>query len=238
MNILLGTLTLFIFNAELPAKITYLVGTVTVARKEKMYSAVLNTSLYVNDIITTGDESTCEIEFSNYSLIRLESNSSIKIERKEETKKGVFHRIFASIGEIVTKVAKLNKGDEYELRTDAAQAFIRGTTFKTIVKEDGASSFSVFEGKIGVKSLVEGAKEVLVDKNLKSIIKKGELVPFVDKLSDLEISAFTTKFDDFIKRGAVLDELREKFEKEKKKKEEELKKKKDEGIDKLKGMFK
>lgn len=242
MNMLLSVLTLVMLNAEVPAKISYMVGTVHIERGGKLYSAVLNASLYVGDIIITKDESECEVQFSNYSLVRLEPNSSIKIERKEETKKGIFHRIFASVGKIVAKVAKLNKGDEYEIRTDAAQAFIRGTTFKTEVDEDGTSSFSVFEGKIAVTSLLEGAKEILLDKNVKSIIEKGELEPLVDKLTELEITAFANKFKDFIDRGKILDELRDKFEGEKKKKEEELKKKKDdvikEGKKKLKDLFK
>jgi len=238
MTIILSVLTLALFNAEIPAKITYLVGTVTIQREEKLYSAVLDASLYVDDIISTSDESECEIQFANYSLILLSQNSSIKIERKEDTEKGIFHRIFASIGEIVTKVTKMNKNDEYEVRTDAAQAFIRGTTFKTNIEEDGTSSFSVFEGSVSVKSLIEGAKEILLDKNFKSKIKKGELEPLVDKLSELEITAFATKFKDFIDRGRVLDELRDKIEEEKKKKEEEIKKKIDEGKKKLKGLFK
>jgi hypothetical protein len=238
MNILLGLFTILIVNAEIPAKISYMIGTTTIQRGEKTYSAVLKAALYVNDVVTTGDESECEIQFSNYSLVHLEPNSSVKIERKEETKKGIFHRIFAKIGEVVSKVTKMNKGDEYEVRTEAAQAFIRGTTFKTNVEEDGSSSFSVFDGKVGVKSVVEGAEEMVLDKHFKSKIKKGELEPLVDKLSELEINAFVTKFKDFIDRGKILDELRGKIEEEKKKKEEELKKKEEEGKKKLKGLFK
>ena len=124
------------------------------------------------------------------------------------------------------------------MRTEAAQAFIRGTTFQTTIEEDGTSSFSVFEGSINVKSVLEGAREYLLDEHFKSQIKKGELAPLVDKLSELEINTFNTQFKDFLGRGQVLDELRNKIEEEKKKKEEELQKKKDEGVDKIKGLFK
>lgn len=242
MNLILCALTLFILNADIPAKVSFLVGTATIDRKGTKYAAVLNASLHVNDIVTTRDDSECEIQFSNYALVHLQPNSSIRIERKEETPQGIFHRIFASMGEVVSKVTKMNKGDEYELRTDAAQAFIRGTTFKTSIEEDGTSSFSVFEGNIAVKSLLEGAKEILLDQHFKSKIKKGELEPLVDKLSDLEITAFASTFKSFLDRGKVMDELRGKLEEEKKKKEEELKKEKDDAIDKtkdkLKGLFK
>jgi hypothetical protein len=238
MIMLCAMLPLILVQAEIPAKISYMVGTVHISRQGKLYSGVLDAALHVDDIVTTGLDSECEIQFSNYSLIHLEPNSGIKIERKEETPQGIFHRIFATIGNVVTKVTKLNKGDEYEIRTEAAQAFIRGTTFKTTVEEDGTSSFSVFEGSISVKSLFEGAKEFLVDEKFKSQIKKGELAPLVGQLSDLEINAFNTQFKDFLDRGHVLDELRNKIEEEKEKTEEEIKKKKDEGVDKLKGLFK
>lgn len=238
MNLILSALTLFVLNADIPAKVSFLIGTATIDRAGKKYSAVLNASLLVNDVVTTGTDSECEIQFSNYALVRLQPNSSVRIERKEETPKGIFHSIFASMGEVVSKVTKMNKGDEYEMRTDAAQAFIRGTTFTTTVEEDGTSSFSVFEGNVAVKSLLEGAKEILLNENFKSKIKKGELEPFIDKLSELEITAFAETYKDFLDRGKILDEMREKLEKEKEKIEEDLNKEKDDAKDKLKGLFK
>lgn len=241
MSIVAGIIALSLFGAEVPAHISYMVGTVHIERGGQLYSGVLNAKLYVNDIVTTKDESECEIQFSNYSLVRLEPHSSIKIERKEETETGVFHRLFASIGSIITKVTKLNQGDEYELRTETAQAFIRGTTFKTDVDTAGTSAFSVFEGNVAVKSLLEGAREVLLDKNFKSKIAKGEISPLVDQLSELEISEFNNVFKDFLERGAVLDAVRQKLDEEKDKIEEDIEEKKDdildEGKDKLKGLF-
>ena len=235
---LISCLLVLLVNAEVPAEISFLVGEATVTRNEKLYKAVLNAQLVVGDIVTTKAESECEIKFADYSLVHLGSNSSIKIERKEQTDKGVFHRIFASLGTIVTKVTKLNKNDEYEMRTEAAQAFIRGTTFKTDVDSISGSTFSVFEGTVAVKSLIEGAKEILVNEKVKSVIKKGELEPLIDQLSDIEIAEFTESFKDFINRGAVLDSLRARIEE----KIDSLKEKKDDLIDdgkkKLKDLFK
>jgi hypothetical protein len=234
MSFIAGILMLPLIMADVPAKISYMVGNVIVERDGKKYAGVLNASLYLNDIITTYSESVCEVQFSDYSLVRIEPNSSIRIERKEKTNKGVFHRIFASIGDVITKVTKLNKGDEFEVRTDAAQAYIRGTTFKTSVDKEGKSSFSVFAGKIKVKSLVAGAKEILLDKNLKAKIGKGELKPLVEKLPIEEIQAFADKYKDFLDRSKLLDSLREKTEKEIKEKKEELIK---EGKKKVKGCI-
>jgi len=234
MNIIAGVLLLSLISTEVPAKITYLVGNVIVERGGKKYTGVLNAQLYVNDIITTYSESVCEIQFSDYSLVRVEPNSSIRIEKKEKVDKKFFQRIFASIGEVITKVAKLNKGDEVIVKTDAAQAYIRGTTFKTSVDKEGKSSFSVFAGKIKVKSLVEGAKEILVDKDFTAKIGKGELKPLVEKLPFEEVKQFAEKYKDFLDRGKLLDSLREKTEKEIKEKKEELIK---EGKKKVKGCI-
>jgi hypothetical protein len=234
MNIITGILFLSIITTEVPAKIIYLSGNVFVERGGKKYVGVLNAQLYVNDIITTYSESICEIQFSDYSLVRLEQNSSIRIEEKEKTDKKFIQKIFASIGDIITKVAKLNKGDEVIVRTDAAQAYIRGTTFKTSVDKEGKSTFSVFSGKIKVKSLVEGAKEFLLDENFKAKIGKGELKPLVEKLPFEEIKQFAEKYKDFLDRGKLLDSLREKAEKEIKEKKEELIK---EGKKKVKGCI-
>lgn len=214
MNVGLCLMTMLLVSADIPAKISYLAGTATLERNNKKYMAVLNAELFTNDIITTTSESVCEIQFSNYSLVRIEPNSSIKIERKEKTKKGIFNRVFASFGEIVSKVTKLNKGDEYEVKTDAAHAFIRGTTFKTTVNKDGTSQFSVFEGKIRVKSLIAGAKEVLLGENFSTKLSKGQLKPVVEKLPLKEIENFRAKFKDFIDRGKVMDELRSKVDKQ------------------------
>jgi hypothetical protein len=213
MNFIIGIVALCLVSAEVPAKVSYLVGSAVLERSSKKYSIVLNTQLYANDVITTGDESVCEIQFSNYSLTRLEANSSIRIEHKEQTKKGIFSSIFTSFGEIVSKVTKLNKGDEYEVKTDAASAFIRGTTFKTLVGKDGSSQFSVFEGKIKVKSLIQGAKEVLLDQNFTTKLEKGQLAPLIEKLPVQEIEKFKSKYKDFIDRGKLMDELRSKVDK-------------------------
>lgn len=223
MTAMLSLCALALLSAEVPAQISFLVGEVTVIRAESSYAVrSVNFALNTGDIVTTGAESQCEVQFAHYSIIRLQPHSSIRIDRKEDTKQGVFHRIYTALGSVITKVTKLNKSDAFEMRTDAAQAFIRGTTFTTNVTPDGASSFSVFEGKIAVKSLLEGAKEILLDQNFKTKLTKGEIAPAIEELSKSEIEFFSKQYDDFLKRAKVLDEVREKIEKELREHEQEL----------------
>lgn len=214
MTIIATLMSLVLYGADVSAKISYLSGTVTVQRGGTVYSGSLNTQLAVNDVVSTGDKSACEIQFESYSLVRLASNSSLRIERKEKTSKGVFHRIFASLGQVVTKVTKLGKNDQYEVRTDVAQAYIRGTTFETTIDQAGDSQFKVYEGKLRVKSLLAGAKEVVLKQNYKSIFGKGKTAPLVAELSELEIKGFKKELKEFLDRGAVLDNLRKRAGKE------------------------
>lgn len=214
MTIIATIMSLVLFNADVSAKISYLSGTVTIQRAGTTYSGVLGTALAVNDVVSTGDKSACEIQFENYSLVRLAQNSSLRIERKEKTSKGVFHRIFASLGQVVTKVTKLGKNDQYEVRTDVAQAYIRGTTFQTTIEQSGESQFKVYEGKLRVKSLLAGAKEVVLKQNYKSVFGKGKSAPLVAALSELEVKGFKKELKEFLDRGAVLDNLRKRAGKE------------------------
>lgn len=214
MMIIALIMPLLLFNAEVTAKISYLSGTVTIQRAGVTYNGQLNSELAVNDVVSTAGQSVCEIQFENYSLVRLSPNSSLRIDRKEKTAKGVFHRIFASLGEVVTKVTKMGKNDQYEVRTDVAQAYIRGTTFQTNVEKDGSSQFKVYEGKLRVKSLLAGAREMVLKQNYRGTFGKGKTAPLVAKLSELEISGFRKELKEFLDRGAVLDKMRERVKKE------------------------
>ncbi len=214
MIFIASLMSLILFNADVSAKISYLSGTVTIQRSGTTYSGALGTQLAVGDVVATPAQSACEIQFENYSLVRLAQNSSLKIERKEKTAKGVFHRIFASLGQVVTKVTKLGKNDQYEVRTDVAQAYIRGTTFQTTIEQNGESQFQVYEGKLRVKSLLAGAKEVVVKQNFKGVFGKTKAAPIVAELSDLEVKGFNRELKEFLDRGAVLDKLRERASKE------------------------
>jgi hypothetical protein len=213
---------LSLVGADVPAKISYMVGSVIIERGGTKYAGVLNATLLVDDIVTTYSESSCEIQFSTYSLVRLEPNSSMKIERKEQTKKGFFQSIFATMGDVVTKVTKLNKNDEVQVKTDAAQAYIRGTVLKTSIDKEGGSSFSVFAGKVKVKSIVKGAKEIALGVNSRAKIGKGQVKALVEKLPKEEIEKFASNFKEFLNRGAELDKMREKLEKELKESKDKL----------------
>ncbi|MEO0225644.1 MAG: FecR family protein [candidate division WOR-3 bacterium] len=210
---------LLVQSAEIPAQLTFMVGDVEVTRNNVVSKAQLNMNLLVGDVIQTKAESYGEIKFANQSLVRLEPNSSLKIEQKEETKSRKVTRLFVMLGEIVNKVTKMAKRDVYEVRTNSAQAFVRGTIFKLKVEEDGSSLFSVFEGKLGVKSLVAGAREMLMDKDFQGKITVGQLAPVIERISPQELLKFKQQFKDFLERSAqfekAIKELEDQIEKNK-----------------------
>lgn len=198
-------LTVMASAADIPAQLSLVVGDVEVNRSGVINKGTLSMPLQVADVVTAKAESYCEVKFSNQSLVRIEANSSMRIDRKDETKDRKVTRLFILLGEIVAKVTKMGKRDVYEVRTNSAQAFVRGTIFKLKVEEDGSSLFSIFEGKLGVKSLVQGAKELLVDNNFQGKITAGQLAPVVNKISVQELQKFHTTFKEFLDRSAMLE---------------------------------
>ena len=217
--ILMTILALCSAAAEMPAQLSLVVGEVEVKRAEVVSKGTLNMPLQINDVVSTKAESYCEIKFSNQSLVRVEANSSMRIDKKDETKDRKVTSLFVLLGEIVAKVTKMGKRDVYEVKTNSAQAFVRGTIFKLKVEQDGSSLFSIFEGKLGLKSLIAGAKEMLVDKNFQGKISVGQLAPLVGKIGPQELQKFQLKFKDFLDRSALMDkalkELEEKMQKNK-----------------------
>jgi len=74
----------------------------------------------------------------------------------------------------------------------------------------------------------------LLDEEFKTKIAQGQLAPVVEKLSGLEIDNFIKRHKDIIDRAKMLDEIRNKIEKEIREKEEELRQ---ESKKKLKGCL-
>jgi len=198
---------------EMPAKLTLVVGDVEVTRNGVAFKAPLNYDLLMGDIVSTKAESYCEIKFSTQSLVRLESNSSMRIERKDVAKDRKVTRLFVMLGEIVAKIAKVGKRDVYEVKTNSAQAFVRGTIFKLKVDQDGSSLFSVFEGKLGVQGLIKGAKELLMNQNFQGKITVGQLAPAVQKISPQELQKFQQTFKGFLDRSAEFEKALKDLEK-------------------------
>ncbi len=213
LAVLIFTLAVMATAAEIPAKMSFLMGDVEINRNNVITKATLNMPLRVGDIVTTKSESYCEIEFPDESLLRVEANSSMKIEVKEKSTKRSLTRLFVFMGEIVAKVAKLGKRDVYEVRTNSAQAFVRGTLFKLKVEQDGSSLFSIFEGKLGVKSLVAGAKEMLMNTNFQGKVAVGQLTPLVEKIAPQELQKFQQRFKDFLDRSALFEKALKELEK-------------------------
>src|SRR5256714_9030777 len=107
---------------------------------------------YTNQVLDAGNRlrtdknSQAFLRFSDLETVRIGPRSLIRIQSKEERKRGFdffkgvlyfFHR---------------DKPDEFEVRTPQMAAIIRGTEFTLEVADDGTSTLSLFDGEVAVSN--------------------------------------------------------------------------------------
>jgi len=110
-----------------------------------------------NEYIKTGKESRLEITLKDKSLLRISSDSMIKLtqmyipnnEIKSAKKVGV--KIF--IGKLWSKVKSMsNKKSKFQITTENAVAGVRGTTFRVDVNKDNSGLVKVYTGAVAVSN--------------------------------------------------------------------------------------
>ena len=139
-------------NDETAPHISFIIGKCEIVRKTsgKSIKAKTGDTLSVGDIVKSGDDSHIEISLKN-SVIRLNSNSKVKINKEYSEKKST--EIIQFLGEVWLKIKKLKGEDKNVLRTPTAICGVRGTAYNSKINEDKSTTVSVFEGEVSVKAV-------------------------------------------------------------------------------------
>lgn len=157
------------------ARIVSLHGKVIVKRgnSQKILQAAPDLQLFVGDAILSEVDSFVTIEFSDGSRLRLQENSSIRLNDL---------KIFGNVGLIKTAV-ELNYGrvesvvpenprsnSRFSIKTPSAISSVRGTEFRVGVLQDNATASEVLTGALKVS----GEKQAVnVDKGYGSVTLRG-----------------------------------------------------------------
>jgi len=144
---------------ELILTITKIEGAVTVfdSQKNEWRDASIPHKLNTNDIVKTGPDSSCELEY-NSSSIKIKQNAEVAV-------KSIIDKINLSVsyGEILIKLKKIPKDSSFTVETPQAIAGSRGTKYKVIVSRDRPeTSISVLEASVFLQSIAEPEKLVYV----------------------------------------------------------------------------
>jgi hypothetical protein len=130
-------------NVESTGEITFSIGDVKITRAAsgliEPYSKT-NSKIFVDDLITTGSESRCEIYFqASEAKVKLSENSILKTNKQEKSEKDTRSSFSLFFGRMILNVKKLiNPTDEFSVRMPTAVAAVRGTEFSLEVDSNQA----------------------------------------------------------------------------------------------------
>jgi len=158
-----------IVRKAIKANIIFLIGSVEVLREgSKVANINPGDIIREGDKIKTGDKSQMTIQMGDRGFLRIVQNTEVEILKlfsKEET------NIFLQDGEIISKVARLVKDENYVITTGTIKAAVRGTAFSVSTIKDGGE-VAVLEGKV----MVTVNENISGEPAKETYVKDGEMV--------------------------------------------------------------
>lgn len=137
-----------------------------------------NQFLSVGDRIRTGKGAVAELVIDNQSILRVRENSRLAFVAMQDTAKiGQGHagtQVSLESGSLWTKVRKwAGPLVGFEVRLPNAIAGVHGTIFECVVHADSSATVNVFEGVVGVSSLVQGGETKVVRNQQVTVSSSG-----------------------------------------------------------------
>lgn len=160
-------------------------------------------TLKENDTIKTESKSNVEIQFNDWSIIKIRENSELKISKLYSEQNINNTKLFINSGTILAKPEKQTEGSSFEVETKSITAGVRGTEF-IVVSGANVSKVAVKSGKVIIKKKLtidslDKVKEI--DVELANKIEKvavGEIELKENEkivVSDKEIKEFNNKLE-------------------------------------------
>lgn len=155
-------------NKALPTVIIFAQGDVTVIQNDVNKPASIGTNVKPDDIIATGNQSIAVVQIADRAIAHIGSNSRVVVQSLLDTSV----TLYLEKGEVISKVERLQKGQEYSVKARSVVASVRGTQF--LVKADEKiGKVAVHTGSVSVKPIIE-AEEVEVAEIKETIVEGGK----------------------------------------------------------------
>jgi len=155
--------------------------------------------LYESDSVKTGNNSSASIIFLKTSIVRLDSNTEVTLEKliKEEETSITLHQ---DSGRTWNTVYKISGIDNYEIQTPTTVASVRGTAFVVIVWENTSTYYGVSHGILNVSSISNGVIQDSID-----VSGDESIFVFIDMVNEsLEIVPF--EMDEWVIENLLKDQ--------------------------------
>jgi outer membrane protein assembly factor BamB len=187
--------------------VTYVSGDVDVNRGGGWNILDVDDMVSLDNRIRTESESFCELQFSDFGIIRVQENTELAVGDVclVENKNRV--NVNLDEGRLLCKVSKLTKGEKFQVKTRTALAGVRGTEFMVATHRDESVSLAVKEGTVTVvpTRVAEKIDEIKVElktetaRSVLEEIKIPEVVVTEDEeiiLERAEVESAAKKFED------------------------------------------
>ena len=213
--VLLVTLPFFLMmtargHAATQYTIQMVVGDVKVISGGKTTAAAVDRVLADGDTVVTGKNSLADICFGDRGLVRVQESSKVSVASLKQ--KADDPDLNLDSGSILMTLAKLVKGDSYQVRTNTQVASVRGTDFQ-VTSDTDESRVDVLSGTIQVNPVADGEvkKDIheYVSENQSLSLNRGTIRDLIAKRRQMRASALEDKnFDSLLERFSKIRESR------------------------------
>jgi outer membrane protein assembly factor BamB len=134
--------------------------------------------VHPDEVIKVGDNSLCELQFGEQSVIRIKENTEVFVKDLWLKPAETDIDLDLAVGSVLCKVSKLSGAESFKVRTRTAVCGVRGTEFSVSFSEAKETVLAVKEGTVAI--LPESAEADNIQEQEK--IKNTDVRAMVEKL--------------------------------------------------------
>jgi hypothetical protein len=142
------------------AVVSFFIG--DVSRSGSSASLSIGDVIRENDIIITGERSSCDVKLGS-SIIRIKEKSKMSFAMLSNKNNAESTSLELQEGKLLCKPKKLLKGDSFTVKTPTAVAAVRGTEFTIEADPEKTTRIKVFDGKVAVAKRVKAVEDAIPD---------------------------------------------------------------------------
>ena len=167
-------LSTFVYSQNFSGEIGEIKGTVEILKtgEEEWTPVVSEMPVQLKDRLKSAENSSCNLELDDGSVIFIGENTEASVEMLELTAESHNSKISLWFGKIIANISK-SKNTKMEVHSPTAIVAVRGTEF-AVETNAQKTDVGVFDGEVGVKN-TEGAEisEVTVKPDEETSVQKG-----------------------------------------------------------------
>jgi len=167
--------------------VLFQIGTVEIQKNNSAFVPVsMQDSVAENDIIKTGAHSFVTIQFEERGVIRVQDNTTLQFTKFFSDNKAEF---FLKEGQVLSKINRLKKNEQFIVKTPTAVASVRGTEFSTSY-ENNRSAVAVKNGEVIVGKKLSANQSSKDDSYIQQTnVSAGKTAVVTESVAEKESSA-------------------------------------------------